>query len=206
MRKLVAGIAAFTCAAVAGVWFLTRDGAAPGPAGSPAEPAPTAAPQPLPTLPPPDPARPFAKAETPPTLTVVGPSPVEPPRDSWEAVPIVARASALGPAGGPVGRGLNELQPRVAACFDEDTQARYGTASRTAVKDAETLDAQGASVLLLQIQIAGGQATIEDAPLETQGAGSDGLVACAQRVLRGQRFSVPEGKPGRYRLLFPLSP
>lgn len=206
MRKLIVAIVLFSGAAIGGVWFLTRDGEGPAPrdAAPAAEPI-APAPPPLVLPPPPDPARPFARADAPETVTVVGAAPVEAPRGTWEAVSIIARASALGPAAGPVGRGLNELQPRVAACFDEVTEARFGTTSHTSVRDTDTLDAQGAAVLLLQIEIVGGQASIVDAPVETQGAASDGLVACAQQVLRGQRFSAPQASDGRYRLLYPLS-
>jgi hypothetical protein len=209
LRKLVAIIALFTLFALAGIWFLTRDpgDASPGAPAAQAPPGPDVpAPAPVTSL-----RLPVGTAAAPPTSPtpprsiVYGPPAIEPPKGSWEAVDVAARASALGPAGGPIGRGLNELQPRVAACFDEVTEARYGATARSPASRGEALDPQAAPVLLLNIEISGGQASIVDAPVETQGNASDGLVACAQQVLRGQRFPTPQAKAGRYRLLHPIS-
>jgi hypothetical protein len=108
--------------------------------------------------------------------------------------------------GAAIGRGLLELQPLLTACFDEDTQARFGSEAYTTVRDAVPMDDRGATVLVLQIETGPGEARIVDAPVETRGTASDGLIACAQRVLRGQRFEAPQARAGgRIRLLHPLS-
>jgi hypothetical protein len=130
-----------------------------------------------------------------------------PPEDSWEAVPPTARAASMGPVGGAVGRGLNELKDLVGACFDEDVQARHGLTRFTQTLDHAPMPDNGTTVLMLQIETRAGGARIVDAPLETRGGASDGLVACAQRVLRGRTFEVPDATAGgRYRLLYPLLP
>jgi hypothetical protein len=198
------GIAVFAAAAIGGVWLLTRDDrvlARPEPS-----PAPDAEPPLAPA--PPLPVAPLPLGYVPPaplTGAIPGPPRIAPPEDSWEAVPIVARASALGAVGGAIGRGLIALQPRLAACSGEDAQARYGTASRTYVKDPYPPDRQGGTVLVLQIETTRGKARIVDAPVQSQGRASDGLVACVQDVLRGETFPVPQGQAGqRYRLMHPV--
>src|SRR5512143_2771052 len=132
----VAVILGFGAAAVALVWGLTagRGSPASAPGGGPvpvppaeAQPAPTAAPLLLPPRP---------DAIPPPPL-IQGPPPPKAPEGSWEAVPQMARASALGPLAGPVGRGLNGLQPLLSACFDEVTQARHGQTGYTTTQDAQ---------------------------------------------------------------------
>ncbi len=141
----------------------------------------------------------------PPTVYDLPPPP--PPEGSWEAVPAAARASALGPVGGAVGRGLNEIRDKVSACFDEDVQARHGLEAFTRTRDAQPLPDTGTTVLVLQIETGSEEARIVDAPLETRGGASDGLVACAQRVLRGRSFEAPGALAGeRFRLLYPLLP
>jgi hypothetical protein len=46
---------------------------------------------------------------------------------------------------------------------------------------------------------------IVDAPVETRGNASDGLIACAQQVLRGAVVDAPTAKSGeRYRVRYPL--
>ncbi len=205
MRKLaigVAAIAAFTAVALLGIWFVTRSGPAAPSTGNASAPAPEVAVPP----PAPSPALPVTLApQVPGPPPVMGPPPAEAPKGSWEAVPVVARASALGPLAGPVGRGLLELQPQLAACFDEDTAARFGTQPRTIAKDASNSD-RGTPALVLQIETAGGEARIVDAPLDTQGGASDGVIACAQTVLRGRRFPAPGAPPGaKYRVMQPLT-
>lgn len=206
MSKLAVGatlIALFTAAAVGGIWLRTRDGGG-SPEAIPADVQPPSAflpgGVPLPTPPPPVDVRP------PPPLIVVTSEPrAEPPKGSWEAVPVVARPAALGPPGGAIGRGLIELQPRLAGCFDEDTAARFGPTPPTVAQDA-SMSETGATVLVLHVETGGGEARIVDAPVETQGGASDGVVTCAQNVLRGQRFALPQATPGgKYRLLHPLT-
>jgi hypothetical protein len=113
----------------------------------------------------------------------------------------------MGPLGGAIGRGLNELKDKVGACFDEDEQARHGQTRFTRTQDHAPMPDHGTTVLMLQIETQAGGARIVDAPLETRGNASDGLVACAQRVLRGQTFEAPGTTGGeRHRLLYPLLP
>jgi hypothetical protein len=127
------------------------------------------------------------------------------PAGSWEAVRPVARAASLGRLGLPVQRGLQALQPRLSACFGEEAQARHGQTGYTAAKEEfGVLDETGQTVVMLQLEVADGKVRIVDAPLEARGGASDGLVACAQQVLRGQSFTAPGAAPGRHRLLFPL--
>jgi hypothetical protein len=138
---------------------------------------------------------------------VYGPGPPKPPEGSWEAVPLAARPAAAGPQGAALGRELNELQPRLSACFDEDAQARHGQEKFTTVRDAAPMEDNGATILVLEVEELSGQLRIVDAPVETRGAASDGLIACAQRVLRGHTVAAPGSAAGkRHRALFPLQP
>ncbi len=158
-------------------------------------------PPPLPQLPGPLALRP----ENPPPPLIVTPAPPPPAAGTWEAVPQVARAAEAGPVGAAVGRELNELQPRLAACFDEDRQARHGRDVVSRSGDALPMEDSGTTILVLQVEAGGGRARIVDAPVETQGGASDGLVACAQQVLRGHVVQTPAAKaPARYRILFTL--
>jgi hypothetical protein len=135
----------------------------------------------------------------------VDPAPPPPPRGSWEAVPISARAASMGPAGVAVGRELNDLHGELGACFDEDAQARNGTAAVSAVRDTATLADVGSPVLVLQLETLSQSVRIVDAPVETRGGASDGLLACAQRKLRGLVVQAPGVQGGqRHRLQFAL--
>jgi len=113
----------------------------------------------------------------------------------------------MGDVGPALGRELNEIQPLLANCFDEDVQARHGTTPVTGVQDFAPMDDHGTTILMLQVETQHGHARIVDAPVETRGRASDGLIACAQLVLRGHRVPAPGAEPGkRYRLLFTLLP
>ncbi len=161
-----------------------------------------------PSVPPPLPSLQGALAprpEIPPPPLIVNPAPPPPAEGTWEAVPQVARAAEAGPVGAAVGRELNELQPRLAACFDEDRQARHGRDRVSRSGDALPMDDTGTTILVLQVEAGGGRARIVDAPVETQGGASDGLVACAQQVLRGHVVPTPAATdPARSRILFTL--
>jgi hypothetical protein len=136
---------------------------------------------------------------------IMGPPRPEPPKDSWEAVAPVARPAALGPVGAALGRGLNELQDSLLVCFDEDVQARHGQQAFTTVQDYAPLQDHGTTILMLELETMQGSVRIVDAPAETRGGASDGLIACAQRVLRGQVVPAAQAVPGaRYRVRFPL--
>ncbi len=210
MRRIVVGlvaIALFTAAAVGAIWALTRGDAGAGSAPVVAEPQPE--PTPPPPLPPiqlPPGMKPLHPDASPPPVVVYGPA-KPPPRDgSWEAVPVAARPASLGPLGGAIGRGLIELQPRLAACFDEDTAARFGPQAHTVALDP-TQPNTGTPVLVLEIETASGEAVVYDAPVDTRGTASDGVIACAQTILRGRRFPFPQAQPGqKYRVLHSLIP
>ena len=144
------------------------------------------------------------QALPPPPVIHDDPPPV-PPKGSWEAVKVVARPAALGPVGAALGRELNELEPQLSACFDEVTQARWGPQGFTAVQDYERSNDRGTTVLMLELETLQGAVRIVDAPVETRGNASDGLITCAQHVLRGQVVPAPEARAGsRHRLQFPL--
>jgi hypothetical protein len=197
------GILLLGAVALVAVWIGSGGSAPPREDGRP-----DVAPAPPPVLPPPGALAPSGPPPPVPQGTVeLGPPRVEPPPDSWEAVPPAARAAAMGDVGPALGRALNELQPRLSACFDEDTQARHGTTPITATQDQATLEDHGSTVLMLEVETQPGSASIVDAPVETRGRASDGLIACAQRVLRGQQVVAPGVEGGRrYRLLHTLLP
>ena len=161
---------------------------------------------PLPPLPPTGGA-PGGESPAPMALPRVeyGPPPTRPPPDSWEAVQPVARLSALGPVGAAVGRELAELQPQLSACFDEVFQARHGQQPYTSTRDEARLEDAGTTVLVLQLEMSQGEVRIVDAPVETHGSASDGLIACAQKVLRGHVVKDPAATTGRRaRVMFSL--
>ncbi len=133
------------------------------------------------------------------------PAPPPPPDDSWEAVPPVGRLARLGRLGPPISNELNELQPRLSRCFDEETQAQHGQYPVSRALDGRSRGGSSAAVLLLNLEVQPGLVRIVDAPVESQGQASDGLVACAQRILRGHVLSTPAATTaGRFRLVFPL--
>jgi len=199
----IAGITLLTAGSVAVIVLATSERSRPAA-------TPTSSPTPAPPTAPWSGASPAVlglptTAYTPPQV-VVGPAPPPPPRGSWEAVPPVARPAALGKVGAAIGRELLALRPRLDACFDEETQARYGPRPHTVVKDVAPIEAGTTTILMLQIEEAHGAARIVDAPVESQGAASDGLVACVQQVLRGRVVEVPEARAGaRHRLLYTLT-
>jgi hypothetical protein len=174
--------------------------AAPAPATAPAPDAP-----PAPAVPPPgapDLSR-YAGVSggAPPRPMEYAPAPPPPPEGSWEAVPAVARLSALGPLGRAVHGGLQDLQPRVSECFDRPAPARELLVGPGASDGAGS----GATVLALELETGDGEVRIVDAPVSTRGDLDAGVVACAQQVLRGQVFPAPGARPGtRHRVLHPL--
>jgi hypothetical protein len=207
-REVSAAIAivAFGAVSFAVAWLVTSDDgrrpAAPREllgADGPAAPAP------------PPPTVPYAAGlGAPPSAAPVpplkaSPPPPRPPPGSWEAIAPVARPAVLGTVGGAIGRELNELQPRIARCFDEDVQARHGTQPVSAVPGGVRAAAQGATVLMLEVETGSGEARIVDAPVEARGTASDGLIACAQAVLRGAAVRAPGVQPGaRHRIRYAL--
>jgi hypothetical protein len=112
----------------------------------------------------------------------------------------------MGLLGPVVANALNDLQPSVAACFDEDAQARHGQAPVSRTAESPSAEEPGPTLLVLNLELSEGQIRIADAPVLNQGLASDGLVACAQRVLRGHVVHTSLVKaPGRSRVTFPLA-
>lgn len=173
---------------------------------------------PLAAEPPPDPGPvPHTPAEAlaprpppePPAPVQYDAAPEPPPPGSWEAITPVARAGSLGPIGSAVGRGLNALKPQLSACWNE-AAASGGlvapTDNYTEARDEAPPPDQTTTILVLQVETMVDQVRIIEAPVESQGSASYGLVACAQRVLRGQTFDAPGARPGqRYRILHGLT-
>jgi hypothetical protein len=195
-------------AAMLAIAFAPTVGMGPRPEVSAAAPdAPTAShpiPAALPPLPGSQPGWGLSPVEPAPPPTYEPPPP-KPPPESWEAAPIAARMSALGPIGAAVSGELADLQPRLSECFDETTQSRYGQIAFSRTQDFTPSGGAGTTILVLQLEMSAGQVRIVDAPVESQGGAPDGLVACAQEVLRGQVIRAPGAKPGqRARLMFPL--
>jgi hypothetical protein len=134
------------------------------------------------------------------------PPPPPPPDDSWEAVRVAGRPGSLGALGRIMMAELVELQPRLSLCFDEEAQSRFGQVpvSRALVGGQEA-DPNGPTVLFLNLDLQSGQIRIADAPVQSQGGASDGLVACAQRVLRGHVIPTAAAQQaGRARMMFQL--
>ncbi len=202
----LAAIVLFGVGAVVFVVILPGDGSGtPDEQGAPPAPSGAASyvggrpgPMPLPqNLPPPVPAEP----------PVYGPPRPAAAEGTWESVPQSARANALGKIGGGVGRELNELHPEIEACFDEATQARFGRQAVSRTQDYAPMDDTGSTILMLNLETQYDGVRIVDAPVEVQGPAADGLVACAQQVLRGRVLQVPGARPGaKHRLLYPLNP
>jgi hypothetical protein len=213
MRKVLLAVAAIVLFGGGAILFILL--ATGGPDGSSSANPDTSAAQgsPGPAGPlPPIPARPA------PDLTGLGvtgagvqgprietlPPPPKPPPGSWEAVDL-SRPRALGPLGGALGAALADLEPDLSACFGKESQSRHALEHYTMTKDHSPLGDVGATILVLQVETQDGRATIVDAPVETLGDASDGLVACAQRVLRGRSFPAPGTKAGaKYRVVHNL--
>jgi hypothetical protein len=197
-----AALLAFVAAALGAVWYFTRTtggGAGPpaAPGSGPITPGPGAATTiPFSTVPRPEP---------PPPPLLTDPAPPPPPPGSWEAVPRAPRLAALGPLGGALLRALNDLEPRLTACQDEDSQARHGPIVPTQTGDGSDEGAGVVPVLMLQIETGAGTARVVDAPVDTRGGASDGLLSCAQQAVRGLTVDFAQGQPGkRYRVPYSL--
>jgi hypothetical protein len=128
-----------------------------------------------------------------------------PDKDSWDAVPIAAKAVSMGPVGVAISRALQEVQPEVSACFDEAVQSRFGQ-QKIAVMNYAPNDEAGSTVLVLEMETLHDEVQIVDALAETRGSASDGLIACAQSALRGHRLATPGARPGqRLRLRYTVT-
>jgi hypothetical protein len=196
----LAGIALLTAAALAALTFLDGTGgspkvAPPAPAGLDVAPQPSTLLGPAGTAPATGlDGRPVAPA------LPSRPAPVVPQIGAWETIAPTSihswpRLSAS----------VETARPRLAPCFDEETQARYGSRPFTAV--GQPRPSTGPSVLLLQVEVdPAGRFRVVDAPVESRGAEQDGLFSCVQEALRGMELAG-RGTPGtRYRIRYPLPP
>ncbi len=136
------------------------------------------------------------------------PEPPPPDAGSWEAIPAASRPNRMGPIGPVLANELSEvLQPRLAQCFDEETQSRFGQTPVSRPLNGREADDAGTILLVLNVEVSPGQVRIADAPVEQQGPASDGTVACAQRVLRGHVVRTPVATDTRrVRMAFQLHP
>jgi hypothetical protein len=91
----------------------------------------------------------------------------------------------------PIAPLVRALASPVAPCFDEETKARFGPRPHSSLSDATGAD-PGTATLMLQMEAVEGGLRIIDAPVASLGASSDGLVACAQQVLRGRTVPLPQ--------------
>lgn len=164
-------------------------------------------PLPAPMVPPlaavPDAPNRFGPAQA----TVFEPPPPKPEAGTWAAVRLATRAAGLGASGAAVSEYLADLQSQITDCFDEETQSRHGRSAVSRAPTDQEDSHEGPTVLTLHLESGAGGVRIIDAPCTLQGPASDGLIACAQGVLRG-KFIPVDGvtKPGRSRLVFPVVP
>lgn len=121
-----------------------------------------------------------------------------PPAGSWEAVAILA------PRRGAINLDLEDVQARLSDCFSPAVAGRGGNVLE--VKDAAPLKDDTATTLLLELEVAGDQVRIVDAPVESRGQASNGTLSCAQGLLRGKTVPSPGLTPGKHRLRFTLAP
>jgi hypothetical protein len=209
MRKLlIAAVAILVLAGGAMLAIVLQSGPGPGggdppPVVIPAVPVPavTLAPQARVDL------SQVGTGQGPPPPMQYAPPPPRAPAGTWEAVPPLARLPGS-PAGRAIQAALAQVQPRLSACFDDDAQARHGQAPVTAGKEQYASVDEGAeTILVLQVETLRDAVYIVDAPVESRGGASDGLIACAQQALRGQTFPAPGSTPGgRMRVLHNLVP
>jgi hypothetical protein len=176
MRRLVlvavAGILALGAAAVV-VIHLATSGSSTGPGGPPAETADAGAAQGPPGAVPPLPG----------SLPGAWPQ-LTPEQQAWAQVPAL-------PA--PLAQVVTAVAQPLAQCFDEEVQARFGPIPHTSLPDAVGPGPRPA-MLMLQMEATDGALRVVDAPVAVLGNAGDGLVACAQQVLRGR--TVPLGSLG----------
>jgi hypothetical protein len=159
--------------------------AAPAPAVPPA--APKAAPAPAPAPPPPRAAR------------------RPPERGSPEPVVHGESLRSLGPVGVQLLNGLNGVRGQLAACLDRDRRAGIGRTSPAQGRMAVPPQRVGRPVLVLEVETLPGAVRILDAPVVDRQGASDGLVDCAQGVLRGLTVRAPAAQPGaRHRVQYSM--
>jgi hypothetical protein len=91
----------------------------------------------------------------------------------------------------PIAPLVRALASPVAPCFDEESKARFGPRPHSSLSDATGAE-PGTATLMLQMEAVEGGLRILDAPVASLGPSSDGLVACAQQVLRGRTVLLPQ--------------
>jgi hypothetical protein len=198
---LLVGAAAIAFILTTGSGTTRLDGPAPETGTPPAAP-PVAAP--LPPLPSSAPDGPQARAEPGPRVEP-GPPPLPPELDRWEAVPVATRTDRMGLIGPILASELSILQPRLAACLDDDRGVRPVQAPPQAPEPGSP-DEPVPTILVLNLELEAGRIRIEDATVESQGRASEGAITCAQQVLRGHVFPAPVVPgPGRARMALPLA-
>jgi hypothetical protein len=100
---------------------------------------------------------------------------------------------------------LEQARPRLAPCYGEETQARYGPRPYTVIGSPQP--GPGSAVLVIQLEAIGrGRVRIVDAPVESRGATEDGLLSCLQEALRGLELQGPAAPGARYRVRYALRP
>jgi hypothetical protein len=97
------------------------------------------------------------------------------------------------PLEAPLAPVVTAIAQPLAPCFDEDVQVRFGPMPHTSLPDAGGPGPRPA-MLMLQMEAIDGALRVVDAPVAVLGNAGDGLVACAQQVLRGR--AVPFGPLG----------
>ncbi len=130
-----------------------------------------------------------------------------PPSEAWEALAPVEGAEALGDIGPAFAAALRESFGALGQCFEDATAARYASSGAvpTISRDSSGSEMRGPPVLLLEFETMASAVRIVDAPVGTRGTATDGVVLCAQSVLRGMRIDVPGARPGeRYRMRYAL--
>jgi hypothetical protein len=199
---LLVGVAAIAFILTVGSGTPRLEVAAPEP-GAPSVASPVAAP--LRPLPPAAPEGSLARAEPGPR-TEPGLPPLPPELDRWEAVPVATRTDRMGLIGPILAAELSSLQPRLAACLDDDRQVRPAQAPPRPAPEPGSADESTPTILVLNLELEAGRIRIEDAPVEAQGRVSEGAIACTQQVLRGHVFPAPVVTgPGRARMALPLA-
>lgn len=139
-------------------------------------------------------------------LEPVQPLPAAPAPEAWADVEIVPAFGAGSPAPS-VNAALAALRPRLLTCFEPYEQARYaqlGDAySRLEATQASKI---GPAILMLEVEREGAGVRLVDAPIESTGSASAGLLNCAQSVLRGASLEVSEKLPEAFRMRMALKP
>jgi hypothetical protein len=162
----------------------------PPPPPAPQATAPTPAPIPTPpTTAPPEPEVPPAEEE------VLRDQPAGADRRPWDEIDPL-------PRGWPALMArISRLQPKSSECAEQLSRARI---RRTSPRRPAP-DDPAATVLMLQLETTNGEVHVLDAPIETRGGASDGVVQCLQATLKGAAIPLAGTRDGqRMKLRFPI--